>query len=82
MRVSGLKLTYIPDFTHCTLPLISRRKDRLLTSANTSVGMQYETAPFDSTGQNQWKEQMQELQAPHISEGNYRERVVESRARI
>jgi len=53
--------------------------DRLLTSADTSVGMQYGTAPFDSTGQNQWKEQMKELQSLHISEGNYRERVVERR---
>lgn len=36
-------------------------------------------APFDSTGQNQWKEQMEELQSLHISEGNYREMVLERR---
>jgi hypothetical protein len=69
MRASSVKLIYISDFTGSFLPLFSRGRDHLLTSADTSVGMQYETAPFDSMVHSQWKEQMEELQFLYVSEG-------------
>jgi len=71
MTASGVKLinTCISDFTGSLLPLFWSRSDRLLTSADTSVGMQHGTAPFDSMGQSQWEQQMEELQSVHVSEG-------------
>jgi hypothetical protein len=63
MTASGVKLIYISDFTGSLLSLFSKRREHLLTSTDTSAGMQYGTAPFDSTGHSQWKEQMEELQS-------------------
>jgi hypothetical protein len=69
MRISGVKLMYISYFTVSLLLLFSRGRDHLLTSADTSVGIQYGTAPFESTGHSQWKEQLEELQSLYVSEG-------------